>query len=224
MSEVRELLDLADWRRHVAALWEAWRQGCATDPSTATAIFRTAKDALLRGHPQSPLPASRRTDFPGLSYWPYDPGWRLRGRVIPSASGSGSSFASVSAPMLEVAVTWSATPVATLRRIGTSALGSPLAGETLPAFWVEGYTGGLFVPFLDATSGTETYGAGRYLLDTAKSADHGVDPRTGELILDFNMAFHPSCVYDPRWACPLAPPDARLSVPIHVGERLPPSA
>ena len=128
---------------------------------------------------------------------------------------------SVSAPMLEVAVTWSATPVATLRRLGISALGSPLVGETLPAFWVEGYTGGLFVPFLDATSGTETYGAGRYLLDTAKSADHGVDPRTGELILDFNMAFHPSCVYDPRWACPLAPPDARLSMPIHVGERLP---
>ena len=83
-----------------------------------------------------------------------------------------------------------------------------------------GYAGGLFIPFRDATNGTETYGAGRYLVDAAKSADLGGDPATGTLILDFNFAFQPSCAFDPRWACPLAPPENRLEIPIRAGERL----
>ena len=81
------------------------------------------------------------------------------------------------------------------------------------------YAGGLFVPFGDATNGTATYAAGRYLLDTAKGADLGVTP-DDELILDFNFAFQPSCAFDPRWACPLAPPEARLGIAIEAGERL----
>ena len=75
-----------------------------------------------------------------------------------------------------------------------------------------GYAGGLFIPFRDATNGTETYGAGRYLVDAAKSADLGGDPAAGTLILDFNFAFQPSCAFDPRWACPLAPPENRLDI------------
>ena len=75
-----------------------------------------------------------------------------------------------------------------------------------------GYAGGLFVPFRDATNGTETYGAGRYLVDAAKSADLGGDPAAGTLVLDFNFAFQPSCAFDPRWACPLAPPENRLDL------------
>ena len=85
---------------------------------------------------------------------------------------------------------------------------------------MEGYAGGLFLPFRDATSGGETYGAGRYLLDTAKGADLGGNGDATELVLDFNMAYHPSCVYDPRWNCPLAPPENRLGMAVRVGERL----
>jgi hypothetical protein len=85
---------------------------------------------------------------------------------------------------------------------------------------MEGYSGGLFLPFRDATSGAETYAAGRYLLDTAKSADLGGDPERGSLILDFNFAYQPSCAFDPQWACPLAPPENRLDVPIRAGERI----
>ena len=80
--------------------------------------------------------------------------------------------------------------------------------------------GGLFIPFRDATNGTETYGAGRYLVDAAKSADLGGDPATGTLVLDFNFAIQPSCAFDPRWACPLAPPENRLDLAIRAGERL----
>jgi uncharacterized protein (DUF1684 family) len=97
-----------------------------------------------------------------------------------------------------------------------------LAGEPrrLPAFWIQGYAGGLFVPFRDATSNHETNGGGRYLLDTIKSADLGSDAVSGEVVLDFNYAYHPSCAYDPVWVCPLAPPESRLRIPIRAGERL----
>ena len=68
---------------------------------------------------------------------------------------------------------------------------------SLDAFWLESYGGGLFLPFRDLTSGTETYGAGRYLLDTVKGSDQGVDG-DGRVILDFNLAYNPSCSYDPN--------------------------
>ena len=78
--------------------------------------------------------------------------------------------------------------------------------------------GGLFLPFADATNGRDTYGGGRYLLDTVKGADLGGTTTT--LVLDFNFAYHPSCAYDPRWSCPLAPPGNRLPGPVEAGERL----
>ncbi len=97
-----------------------------------------------------------------------------------------------------------------------------LAGRSrrLGAFWVHGYAGGLFVPFRDKTSGRDTYGGGRYLLDTIKSADHGSDVTTSTVVLDFNYAYHPSCAYDPRWACPLTPPENWLDIAVRYGERL----
>jgi len=73
--------------------------------------------------------------------------------------------------------------------------------------------GSLFVPFLDGTSGRETYGAGRYL-DLAPEDD-------GTWTLDFNLAYHPSCVYDPEYSCPLTPAENRLPIRIEAGERLP---
>ena len=92
-------------------------------------------------------------------------------------------------------------------------------GGTLTAFWLDGYAGGLFVPFRDATNGTETYGGGRYLLDTAKGADLGSSgPR---LTLDFNYAYHPSCAFDDRWVCPLAGRENVIPRPVRAGELLP---
>ena len=86
-----------------------------------------------------------------------------------------------------------------------------------------GYAGGLFLPFRDATNGTETYGAGRYLIDAAKGADLGAapgpDPGTWVLILDFNFAIQPSCAFDHGGvpACPAGEPP-RSGGP--AGERL----
>ena len=81
---------------------------------------------------------------------------------------------------------------------------------TLTAYVLEGSDAhALFVPFLDKTSGSETYGAGRYL-DLEPEED-------GTYSIDFNMAYHPSCVYDPIWSCPLAPLENRLAVPANHG-------
>jgi hypothetical protein len=80
------------------------------------------------------------------------------------------------------------------------------------------YGGGVFLPFRDATSGLHTYGGGRYLLDTAKGADLG---HTGNLVvLDFNFAYHPSCVYSPRWSCPLPPAENTIALRVEAGEGL----
>src|SRR5207302_1076236 len=97
--------------------------------------------------------------------------------------------------------------------------GSP---QMLELFWLEGYGGGVFLPFGDTTSGHETYGGGRYLLDTVKGSDLGEDG--GRLVLDFNFAYNPSCSYDPRWACPLTPASNRLATAVTAGERMPANA
>jgi uncharacterized protein (DUF1684 family) len=104
-------------------------------------------------------------------------------------------------------------------RIGTLSFELRQRPMHLPALWIDGYAGGLFVPFRDATSGRQTYGGGRYLLDTIKSADLNSDLRDASVILDFNYAYHPSCAYDPVWVCPLAPPESRLPVAIEAGEQ-----
>ncbi|TMC62815.1 MAG: DUF1684 domain-containing protein [Chloroflexi bacterium] len=106
-------------------------------------------------------------------------------------------------------------------RIGALEIPFAEGPRRLSLFWMAGYAGGLFLPFRDATNGAETYGAGRYLLDAAKSADLGGDV-DGRLVLDFNFAYQPSCAFDPKWACPLAPPENRLDLPIRAGERLSP--
>jgi uncharacterized protein len=88
----------------------------------------------------------------------------------------------------------------------------------LELYWLEGYGEGVFLPFADATSGSDTYGAGRYLFDSVKGADLGTDA-DGSLVLDFNFAYNPSCSYDPAWVCPLAPPPNRLGFAVPAGER-----
>jgi hypothetical protein len=104
-------------------------------------------------------------------------------------------------------------------RIGTLTFELYQRQFQLPALWIDGYAGGLFVPFKDATSGQQTYGGGRYLLDTIKSADLSSDAREATVILDFNYAYHPSCAYDPVWVCPLAPPESHLPIRVEAGER-----
>jgi uncharacterized protein len=197
-------LELLDWRRRVAAIFAELRRRPAGEPTLEW--FRQEKDALFKTHPQSPIPEAERAYFTGLPYWPFDPHARVVASFVPLETEAPPPMAS------DIA----------FRRIGHLHFELAHKPYILGAFWIEGYAGGLFVPFKDATSGKETYGGGRYLLDTIKSADLGSDPSNDTVILDFNYAYHPSCAYDPVWVCPLAPPDSRLDVPILAGERLRP--
>ena len=216
-------LDLADWRRTVAEMYAAWRNEAEADPAGATQALRVKRDDLFRTNPQTPLHPDNRARFGGLSYFPYDPAYRMTAVVEPAepvATPAQPGLAGLAGVALNIQLPASVTPEFSFRLIGRATLSGPLAGAVLPVFWMAGYAGGLFVPFRDATSGTDTYGAGRYLLDTVKGADMGGDWHRRELLLDFNLAYHPSCAYDPKWNCPLAPPEARLTLPVPVGERL----
>lgn len=200
-------LELLDWRRRVHELYRAVREEAAADPVDAHAHFRAARDRLFAEHPQSPIPIAERAGFTGLPYWPYDPAFRFEAVVEPAGPAGADAPARVSA----VSLRDEAFP---LERIGRVRL--PVGD--LEVYWIDVYGGGVFVPFRDATSGRETYGAGRYLLDTAKGADLGGDE--GRLVLDFNFAYHPSCAYDARWSCPLAPRANWLATAVEAGERL----
>lgn len=199
-----DTLDLADYRRRVTDLYGTVRR--SPDPVEAWTQWRSDRDAMLSTHPQSAVPAADRSSFEGSPFFAYDASWRLIAEVEPTDadtvlidnSGSGSTR---------------------FIRFGTAHTefdGRPVA---LDVYWLDSYGGGIFLPFRDLTNGKETYGGGRYLLDTAKGADLGGED--GELVLDFNFAYHPSCVWDDRWSCPLAPPGNHLDFEVCAGERLP---
>ena len=176
------------------------RAGAAADPERTLATFRAGRERLVRGHPDSPIAPDRRASFAGLDHWPYDPAVRFEAVVEPAE------------PERLVALSLDGDPYP-LDRIGRVHL--PLG--RLDVYWIRVYGGGVFIPFRDATSGTDSYGAGRYLIDTVKGADLG---GSGDrLVLDFNYAYNPSCAYDPRWSCPLAPAANWLTVPVRAGER-----
>lgn len=183
------------------ALYDDVRRGSATDPARAHERWRAGRDDLFGRHPQSAIAPEDRKSFRGLRYFPYDPGFRF---TAPLIAGSESERFQVQTSTGEDI--W-------LRPAGRVEL--PIG--TLPVFWIDVYGGGIFVPFRDLTAGKETYGGGRYLLDTVKGADLG-STNDGQLILDLNFSYHPSCHYNYRWSCPLAGPESRLETRIEAGE------
>jgi len=214
-----ENLELADWRRRIADLYAAVRAASTRDPEAAWELWRQTREALFRNHPQSPLPPAARGAF-RARHWPYDPALRFEVAVHPATEGPPAVAPAEPSGRLALELPVSTGGVATLTRLGSVSVPFEAGARTLGLYWMAGYAGGLFLPFRDATNGGETYGAGRYLLDVAKSADLGPGARPGTLVLDFNFAYQPSCAFDPRWSCPLAPSENRLDLRVEAGERL----
>ncbi len=210
-GSVADRLWLADWRRRIAALYAEVRAMAIQDPEAAVAHWRAVRERLFREHPQSPVPRDARAGFTAR-HFDHDPRLRFELPLEPVPPPAPGAFA--------LQLPNSGADTLSFSRVGTVTVPLAEGPRRLSAFWMGGYAGGLFIPFRDATNGVETYGAGRYLVDAAKSADLGGDPASGTVILDFNFAFQPSCAFDPRWACPLAPPENRLDVAIRAGERL----
>ena len=196
-------LTLLDWKRRIFALYAQARAD--DDPGRAWANWRRTRDELFRSHPQSPIAEERRAEFEGLPYFDYDPAFRVLAEVEPAETELREIATSGERPY-------------TFRRFAHARFELGGAERALALFWLEGYGGGVFVSFADATSGREAYGACRYLLDTVKGSDLG--ERDGRLVLDLNFAYNPSCAYDPRWVCPLAPPENRLDLRVTAGERI----
>ena len=220
-----ERLDLADWRRRVSDLYAEVRAEAIRDPGRAWQHWRATREGLFRTHPQSPVPAAARGAF-RAEHWPYDPRLRFDVTLSDEAPAPAIAVSETATPEpafgvgLALSLPMSTGGDASFARIGRFDIPFPGGARLLGVYWMAGYAGGLFLPFRDGTNGTETYGAGRYLLDTAKSADLGPGEAPGSLVLDFNFAFHPSCAFDPKWSCPLAPPENRLDLRIEAGERL----
>jgi uncharacterized protein (DUF1684 family) len=198
-----DVFTLLDWKRRVFALYASVRS--ATDPEEAWGLWRETRDELFRSHPQSPLPEEERRHFAGLEYFDYEPRLRVLADVAAAEQEPRQIGASGNESVL-------------FRRFAVASFELDGQQQSLDLHWLEGYGGGIFVPFADATSGSETYGGGRYVLDSVKGADLGME---GErLVLDFNFAYNPSCAYDARWVCPLAPSSSRLTAAVRGGERV----
>jgi uncharacterized protein (DUF1684 family) len=189
-------LEVASWRREVHALYAAVR--AQPEPEAAHALWVEQRSRMFQEHPASP----RRGDQT-LRHAPYDPAYRF---VVP-----------VEPAELDPWEFRSATDgVVPFVNIGTVTLGDL---GTVAVWWLDSYGGGVFLPLRDGSAGRETYGAGRYVLDTVKGSDLG---REGDAwVVDLNFAYNPSCVYDYRWVCPLAPAANRVEAAAAVGELLP---
>jgi uncharacterized protein (DUF1684 family) len=168
--------------------------------------FRADKDAYFRDDHDSPLLPEDRPNFKGIAYFPPEEFYVVEGlRLDAPASDEEKS----------IHIPTSDGQVREARRIGQLRFSLDGNQLSLHAYGLPGMHGGsLFVPFLDATSGHETYEAGRYL-DLEPEDD-------GSYTLDFNLAYHPTCVFSPYFSCPLTPEENRLPIRIEAGEQLTP--
>jgi uncharacterized protein len=146
-------------------------------------------------------------DFDGPRYYPPAEDWRLVGHLDDTVEGAGDHA--------EVAT--STGLVRHMHVAGDVVFDADGAEHRLRAFISDrdGYEV-LFIPFRDATSGSETYGAGRYL-----EAPYDSESPNDPVELDFNYAYNPSCVFSPAYDCPFPPAQNRLSIPVRAGERNP---
>ena len=198
-----DAFDIVDWRRRVFALYAEVR--ASADPAAAHRHWCEVRDDLFATHPASPLLPEQAAAFTGLPVPAYDTAWRFELEVTEAEPAT-------------IQVTSGTDGNVPFERLGVVEI--PEVGS-LDVWRLASYAGGLFVPVKDGSAGRPggTYGGGRYLLDTVKGSDLGVQGR--RLVLDLNFAYNPSCAYDPDWACPLPQPGNTVPVPVPVGEQGP---
>ncbi len=211
-NTVSDYLDLYDYRCRVAAMYGERMTAtlAGEDPAAVSRRFREARDEIFAHHPQSALDEEQRRSFQGLNYFPYNPAMC----VVAGVDSGVEPIILTVAMNAEESMT-----MTTVARLHFTVEGQAVA---LSLYWLNVYGGGLFLPFRDTTCPNESYGGGRYLFDTIKGSDFLPAPGAlgrERVLLDFNYAYNPSCAYNDRWVCPLAPPENRLNVPIRAGER-----
>jgi uncharacterized protein (DUF1684 family) len=168
--------------------------------------FRSEKDAFFRDHPQSPLAPAQRSSFAGLEYFPENADLVVRSDLV--TDGVDLAERIVMQTTTGDEQVYRRAGIVTFEVDGEPARLTLYSSDDMHE---------LFLPFRDATSGTESYGAGRYL---------EVEPPDdqGRVVVDFNYAYSPSCAYNPNWSCPIPPGENWLAVPIRAGEKTFPGA
>lgn len=206
-----EYLELYDFRCRVAAMYRERNESLMSgaNPVDVWERFRAVKDDLFAHHSQSPFDDEQRRNFQGLPYFPYNAEMRF--------------IVDIDTNVEQTRQTILMNADETMNMITIGKVHFVVGEETvsLSIYWLEIYGGGLFLPFRDLTCAKESYGGGRYLFDTIKGSDFvpvlGTNDPT-RILLDFNYAYNPSCAYNNRWVCPLAPTENRLNVPMRAGE------
>ena len=206
-----EFLDLYDYRTRVAELYRKRRQSTLAGEDAVSVLqhFRESRNELFAKHSQSALDQEQKQKFQGLRYFPYNPAMCVEANIERD----------VEPQVLSVAM--NAEESMTMTTVGRLHFALEGVKVALSLYWLNIYGGGLFLPFRDTTSPVESYGGGRYLFDTIKGSDFLPVPgalRNERILLDFNYAYNPSCAYNDRWVCPLAPIENRLKVPVRAGE------
>lgn len=160
--------------------------------------FRERKDALFADGDQSPLDPEQQERFKQLDYFSENDALDLTLTVDRASAET------------EVVLDTSDAQQRPYRRVGT--ISFPVEGEqvTMTLLAQPGHTR-LFLPFLDGTSGTESYAGGRYLEPHLRP--------DGRVQVNFNYAYNPYCAYGEGWTCPLPPEENRTSVRIEAGEK-----
>jgi uncharacterized protein (DUF1684 family) len=181
---------------------------CSSQPADPAAQYaqviataRAHKDEAFRNQPNEPVPPAQYDQFLPLKYFPPDQDYQVPASFKPSASRTPVKIPTSTGKLRDMEV------------VGT--LEFTLKGQKLSVLAlteVDTPPDRLFVPFTDATSGTETYSAGRYL-EIERST-------TGIYVIDFNLAFHPFCYYNSTYDCPYPPAQNRLPLPIRAGEKM----
>ena len=168
--------------------------------SRALARFRQDKDEFFRTSHESPLPHGDRSGFSGLKYYDPEPGLRFEVKLVRYPNPDG------------VMMTTSKGTRQLFNRVGHFDFIVDRNPVRLEAYQsAERADPGLFIPFRDATSGKESYGAARYLDLEVEHDD--------EYAVDFNYAYNPYCAYSEDYICPLPPQENWLKVPVRAGEK-----
>ncbi|HKW43730.1 MAG TPA: DUF1684 domain-containing protein [Thermoplasmata archaeon] len=167
--------------------------------------FRREKDYFFKSDPESPIPRALREQFHGLAYFPVDPKYRVRAKLLTDPN-----------PQKVVLATSKGVPREMIRvgflEFEIDGMKQRLAAyKSVPQPGHQHADMSLFAPFRDATSGKETYGAARYLDIPEQKGD--------EYVLDFNLAYSPYCAYSEDYICPFPPRENWLSIPIRAGEK-----
>lgn len=160
--------------------------------------FRRRKDEFFKHDQHSPLTPDQQTAFTGLNYYPENPDLDLELDIERFEEEDAIQMQTSTGGTAEF-IRWG--------RIKFEVDGQP---AELTLFQSQA-GGGFFMPFMDATSGGETYSSGRYL-DPEPTPD-------GKVVVDFNLAYNPYCAYNEYWTCPIPPKENRLKVPIRAGEK-----